>query len=460
MGIWQSDIFLALKKHVKLILKCVAAVLGIYLNPFGIDDVTDLHAQAIITRFYAPFYDSVGQGHVTAVVISDDAAERLGGYPLSFDVHAKALRRILCLDPAAVFIDLNFRSTRGDNDGIAAMAEALTYRQGQDGCSPASAEALAGDAIAPVFLGIVRNDATQCRSILDAGDAGCEAMAPFKAILDVVRPADVTNILTDQQLYHLSSPTASMDASVSPALGLARALCKRNGMASGFCMEDASRFENPLLIRWGQYVSPSSAPKVDADPCGATRTSTTGIDHWGAAMKSLYLDFRGLDEPVQPCLYTDQTSISSLMKLDVNSDPQLRTFIKDRIVIYGADITALPDRFISPVHGSVPGLFVHAMATDNLITQGENYWRPAPSFAGLSSTTFFEILFVVGSLFLATRCTSWMALIGATLSIALFSFIFALIWTSVLSFAPLNFVIVFVVGLINLIFDGPATADE
>lgn len=445
----------------KLIFKCLAVTTFILWDPFGFSEATNRYAQSIISRVYAPTYDRLGQDHVSAVVISDEAAERLGGYPLRFDVHAKALRRIMCLDPAAVLIDLNFRSTRGDTDGISALAEALSYRQGPSGCGPASPEALKGDTVAPVLLAIVRNDTAQCRSILDSGKAECAAMSPFQSILDLVRPVDVTHLLTDNQLYELVTKSDA-GPSASPAVMMAQALCRRSPGISAFCADGTSQFEAPLLVRWGEYVSPLSASRLSPGTCGPASNAVTSGERWSSAAMSLFKDFvwRDFDTPVQPCLYTDQASVSDFMALDVNSNPYLAQLIKNRIVIYGADITALPDRFISPVHGSVPGLFVHAMATDNLLTQGRDYWHPAPTVAGFDSATFLEIFFTIAVLFVATLCTTWWSLIAATGAIALLIFIVALAWTSLLAFAPLNFALVFIVGLVNLILDGPNEASK
>ena len=58
----------------------------------------------------------------------------------------------------------------------------------------------------------------------------------------------------------------------------------------------------------------------------------------------------------------------------------LRRLFEGRVVMIGADIKGAPDLVQSPVHGQIPGVFLHAMALDNLLERGlDGYWRPMPT---------------------------------------------------------------------------------
>lgn len=46
------------------------------------------------------------------------------------------------------------------------------------------------------------------------------------------------------------------------------------------------------------------------------------------------------------------------------------------IVVYGVDVAGSQDVVDTPTHGPVDGVFLHAMALDNLLTMGEGYIRP------------------------------------------------------------------------------------
>ena len=63
----------------------------------------------------------------------------------------------------------------------------------------------------------------------------------------------------------------------------------------------------------------------------------------------------GLDGKPQPCPPDDDNGTTPLC-------------FKDRIVLYGADISAARDRVETPIAGRLPGVYVHAMALDNILT--------------------------------------------------------------------------------------------
>jgi CHASE2 domain-containing sensor protein len=49
--------------------------------------------------------------------------------------------------------------------------------------------------------------------------------------------------------------------------------------------------------------------------------------------------------------------------------------LKGKTVLIGADIPGIPDTFVSPVHGTLPGVFLHAMALDNLLALQTRYLK-------------------------------------------------------------------------------------
>ncbi len=55
--------------------------------------------------------------------------------------------------------------------------------------------------------------------------------------------------------------------------------------------------------------------------------------------------------------------------------------LRDRLVMVGASITSTGDLVQSPVHGLIPGVYLHAMALDNLIYKGMDYDREPANFS-------------------------------------------------------------------------------
>jgi hypothetical protein len=51
-----------------------------------------------------------------------------------------------------------------------------------------------------------------------------------------------------------------------------------------------------------------------------------------------------------------------------------------KIVFYGASFRGAADQVRTPTHGKIAGVFMHAMALDNLLTLGKGYIREAKQF--------------------------------------------------------------------------------
>jgi hypothetical protein len=59
--------------------------------------------------------------------------------------------------------------------------------------------------------------------------------------------------------------------------------------------------------------------------------------------------------------------------------------VKDKAIFYGGDFQMVGDRVISPVYDDLPGVYLHAMAYDNLVTFGAAYKRADHHGLSLSS---------------------------------------------------------------------------
>jgi hypothetical protein len=86
-------------------------------------------------------------------------------------------------------------------------------------------------------------------------------------------------------------------------------------------------------------------------------------------------------EPRQTCPYNQWIPGEAVLFADSPAQREtLRALFQDRIVMIGADIKGAPDLIQTPVHGQIPGVFLHAMALDNLLERGiDGYWRPMPT---------------------------------------------------------------------------------
>jgi hypothetical protein len=76
----------------------------------------------------------------------------------------------------------------------------------------------------------------------------------------------------------------------------------------------------------------------------------------------------------RPCTYPDELDATVLASKAMALYPDARDmFFRNRLILVGESFEVSPDRPELEPFGRVPGVFVHAMATDNLIERGENY---------------------------------------------------------------------------------------
>jgi hypothetical protein len=80
----------------------------------------------------------------------------------------------------------------------------------------------------------------------------------------------------------------------------------------------------------------------------------------------IYLAFFDTSAVLSPCPYTGVVPVKAL--LGENDDPDVEKLIKDHVVFYGGSLEGAQDKNYSPVNGLIAGVFVHAMAMDNLVT--------------------------------------------------------------------------------------------
>lgn len=389
------------------IVKFFGFLLFVLFNPFGLDQQSDDYTQSVLVKHLSPWYPPAGQDRVSAVVITDDAAESLaGGYPLPFDAHASVLKRIMCRDPAAIFIDLNFRTVRGSPQDMSRLVDALSFRVGPEGCGPRTPQQLAKGDFAPVFIAVVRNEQSRCVAWTDASAQACPDMAPLKRFRQVAIPLNITGILQHGR-YVLTAEGRNPDGrarkQLTPAMAMAQAVCRRRPGDLPFCDAAPRATSDPLVLQWGYYPSAWALSRYSMEGCEALTAAEADAGTRLSSLMRLVTDgfsqdtasphHFAQDRPVQACPYTDYVDADRLILPNDDADAALDALIKDRAVIYGADITALPDEVTSPVQGVLPGLFAHAMAVDNLLSYGDAYWRdPPPVFAGLDVPQLGEIL--------------------------------------------------------------------
>lgn len=77
------------------------------------------------------------------------------------------------------------------------------------------------------------------------------------------------------------------------------------------------------------------------------------------------------------CVFHNTLYPSDLQTTSDEEEKRLAEHLSGRVVMLGTALQGSNDRVLSPLHGRIPGVYMHAMALDNLLTYGDRYHRAA-----------------------------------------------------------------------------------
>ena len=392
-------------------------LLGLLINvvePFGLSNATKAHSQRIAARVMSPFYGSPAQDHIAVVLIDDQTlGARQMGWPPQYSYYDELLRRILAQQPHAVYLDILMEQRRSYDSSYEDARAGLAYEIEAAGI--------------PVFFGV---SAPGARSIFSGlgyrlgnepvGGAQVDAAIPpptTGVALDVVTSwqgtgsayplllaAENVNTATGWKPPLSTGPGVGADYR-SVALALYQAACVEK--TSPGCVErardlSAMALATPMAVQWG-VTNPVMADAPAALDC--VRDASAGGWERVRTSFSLLVDslFSGMDAQREDrnralCPYTLTVFEEQL------DDEALGEILKGRVVLVGTRLVGLNDSVLSPVHQQIPGVYLHAMALDNLMTWGSDRVRRdagVGGWLGLASALLFSL--AVGLVFMLTE---------------------------------------------------------
>ena len=295
-------------------------------------------SQAIINGIVKYTYQPIGQAHTTVVLFLEQNLRDLNeSYPVSYARHAEVLQALSVHQPHAIFMDFVFLDKRSE-------------------------------------------EATQLRdAICGLHEAGIRV---YVAVLDrVPRPLDPGSLL---------ECAVQVSARMEPVDG-----------ASGVL-----RYSNGVSPSGGGEFLPTPAFKIAAAHVGVDPQNAQEMELiWGNGVADLNRKWmKGCaregswwshlwnlrDNPLKgaklQCPYTRTITVGHV--LGSSGDDDVVTALEKRTVFYGAAFHLTGDRVMSPVFDELPGVYLHAMAYDNLRTLEKDYKRAErelfsiPIFAG------------------------------------------------------------------------------
>ncbi|WDM68642.1 CHASE2 domain-containing protein [Xanthomonas cucurbitae] len=361
-----------------------AVVIGV-IDPFGLKRAGEVQSQRIAGRMFAPFYGmpptSAGspaasaQDHIAVVLIDDHTLQaRESAWPPRYSYYDEVLRRVLAQQPRAVYVDILMEQRRDYDD---------SYTDARDGIA-----AEIGCAKVPVLFGVSAPGRRSIFSGVGSAASGCSTALPASNSDIVPVAQDVVtswkgvgsdyplllaakNVRDEGWVPSLSTGPGFGADYRSVALALYQQACRTRSDAG--CRESARALNaqalgTPMSVQWG-----STLPRLPVQPHGLGCVRTAPVGWWSrlASAAGLTVDgfLSGLDEQVENhrrerCAYTLTVFEEQL------DDPALAAVLKDRVVLIGTRLNGLGDQVISPVHQQLPGVYLHAMALDNLMQWG------------------------------------------------------------------------------------------
>lgn len=364
-------------------------------NPLNIDDAADKTMAREFNLLASPLYggpDRIGQREI-AIVLVDSAyllENSIAELPMSYRNQSALLAKLSAFEPAAIFYDFYYSEPHlrdaSTGDPISPTLDVFSSAESarvensdldefvrQIGALQTKTPPISfflGPVGEHVYLRPLAEYAARKRSGKD------DKLQFGNAVGIEVKP--------DDQLEY-TYPKRDENGRLQAAFALYADWCERKasrlGAREARRCRDMREWMEPIdriYIDWGV----GSAQKAQSGPDDAWNRHCEA-DGW----KRLRLQARlvlervghfGVERPsTSGCSYHQYLEASALDRLP---ERDLRAFLKDKHVLVGLADFGFSDVVDTPVFGRVPGVYIHAMALDNLIENGPQVRRPSERF--------------------------------------------------------------------------------
>jgi hypothetical protein len=329
-------------------------------------------SQAIVNGIVKYVYKGDGQADTTVVLFREEHLAALGeSFPVSYEGHAEVLEALSVYRPRAVFVDFAFVDQRSGQD-IGRLNQAI--------CGLQESGTVVYLAAPPAPAG-----KTSGHGLRDGLKRSCFEIVT--AQMDVEQGAN--GVLT---YSHGACAAPDPDG-----------LCREFVWTPAFAMYNARNTAlarprlvpedtHPMEIIWGNRVSELNGKWMS---CTSERSL---FDRYNMLRKDPLAEKR-------KCPHTNTISVLHLLG-PVDADVQRA--IEGKAVFYGGSFQMVGTRVISPVYDDLPGVYLHAMAYDNLVTFTSDYKRADHDGLSLSSgVNGLLLLFTVLLLLLVDKPPAW-----------------------------------------------------
>ena len=348
-----------------------------HVEPFGLDVAAKAQSARTSARMMAPFYRSDAQDHIAVVLINKETLQaRQMGWPPRYSYYAEVLRRVMKQKPRAIYIDMVVQDKRDYDDSLQIANDDIT-------------NTMTNNPGVPVWFGVSARTGTT----LFMGVPGVsEATAAWQGLGDQYPlRIEAANVVESSQ---------ERVAADSVALLLYRAACSNSGSGCAQPAHELSTSEQsiPMHVLWGSLLptQPAGTPERNCTRAHGTLFSSSAA--WYQAMRGAWLSFREGADPKLLDAQRVRCPYTFTLFEDELDDPD-PMWLRDRVVLIGTQLDGMDDSVASPVHQRLPGVYLHAMALDNLMTWGDRRLHRR----GTGFMTMYSVL-VAGLVSFALAC--------------------------------------------------------
>ncbi len=333
-----------------------------------------------VAGVYAPlvgaYRGNEGRDAVSVLLIDDKSLQNAQQtWPASYGYYARLLDSLTRYRPSAVFIDVVFASRRNDAS-ITRLVEAA--------CK-------AREAGSRVYFAVRRSETGSFPLRAELQEVVPRCIEPVAIEYDPdaldqmawnyrIQPEPTQ----DGTLLHSVAATIYRDmGGVLPAQGHA-ALAINWGYRpadSGieWLVADKKGHDGKASALAHQSDRPHAADSIEAAANKSTfspycrKPDNPFLETLPAALRSHWNP--DVSKPI--CVYHETLYPADLSTSSEEEERRLTAQLRDRVVMIGTALQGSNDRVTSPLHRSVPGVYLHAAALDNLLYYGKHYKRTA-----------------------------------------------------------------------------------
>lgn len=323
-------------------------------------------AQAPLTAQF--HYPALMRDQITVLLYDREFLNNSGSaWPISYREHADGLLRLVSdpkARPKAIFLDITFGQER-DDPTVSILNQTLCRIQNEFRI--------------PIFLAAMpspEDGHLSIRSGLGTGQAG-NAPACFTLVGVDYLPDPLDGLAWSYALSRHLTDAGWVSGPASEPLNQPAYRSAAMALAQDVAQLDLGEETVPMALMWGHNSAPQTHRPERLYHC------RPGVRDFGQLVPGVLRQIWEDGDQLPLCPYHQTLSMA---QLGVLSEEELAPYLAGRYLLVGASISGYNDFADSPVHRITPGIHMHAMALDNLLTYGGDYklsseWTLPPSWA-------------------------------------------------------------------------------